>query len=67
MRNIYNKLIILSLLVVGIAIFSCSDEDEYLKYVEGGEISYTGKIDSLKVYPGLNRVKIEGSIYSLHL
>ncbi len=60
MKNLYNKLIVLALLVVGLVIFSCSDEDEYLKYVEGGEISYTGKIDSLKVYPGLNRVRIEG-------
>ena len=62
MKNLYNKLIVLALLVVGLVIFSCSDEDEYLKYVEGGEISYTGKIDSLKVYPGLNRVRIEGLI-----
>ncbi|RXG13507.1 putative protein DUF5013 [Leeuwenhoekiella aestuarii] len=49
-------------LVLGLFIWSCSDEDEYLKYTEGGEVSYTGKIDSLKVYSGRDRVRIKGLI-----
>ncbi|MDR8392776.1 DUF5013 domain-containing protein [Aliifodinibius sp. S!AR15-10] len=50
-------------LIVGLAVgfSSCSDMDEYKKYVEEeGEISYTGKIDSLTVYSGHNRVMVEG-------
>lgn len=39
---------------------SCSKMDEYKKYTEGGEISYTGKIDSVKVFSGRYRVVIRG-------
>lgn len=49
-------------LVIGFAagLVSCSDMDEYKKYVDEGEVSYTGKIDSLTVYSGHNRVMVEG-------
>lgn len=40
--------------------FACTKMDDYKKYTEGGEISYTGKIDSLKIYSGKNRVLVEG-------
>ncbi|WP_160171302.1 DUF4998 domain-containing protein [Flavobacterium seoulense] len=44
---------------------SCSSNaDDYLKHVEGGAISYTGKIDSLKIFSGRNRVKVQGLIIS---
>ncbi|GAB3417610.1 hypothetical protein GCM10027516_11500 [Niabella aquatica] len=43
-----------------ILIASCAKIDDYKKFVEGGEISYTGKIDSVKVYPGDGRVLIQG-------
>ncbi|WP_442794565.1 DUF4998 domain-containing protein [Pelobium manganitolerans] len=39
---------------------SCSKMDDYKKYVEGGEISYTGKLDSVKVFSGENRVYLKG-------
>lgn len=58
------KLYVVILLGFILSIFSCTSSDEYLKFVNGGEISYTGKIDSLKFFPGRNRVKIEGLIIS---
>jgi hypothetical protein len=39
---------------------SCSKSDDYKKYLEGGEISYTGKVDSVKVFSGNERVYITG-------
>lgn len=41
-------------------LFSCSKSDDYKKYLKDGEISYTGKIDSIKVYSGKERVYITG-------
>lgn len=58
------KLSVVILVGIILSIFSCTSSDEYLKFVNGGEISYTGKIDSLKFYPGRNRVKMEGLIIS---
>lgn len=40
--------------------FSCSKWDDFKKYVEAGEIVYTGKMDSLKVYSGKERVMLYG-------
>ncbi|MCD8741032.1 DUF5013 domain-containing protein [Mucilaginibacter roseus] len=39
---------------------ACKKQDDYKKFVEGGEISYTGKIDSVKILSGHNRVLING-------
>lgn len=47
-----------------IGVYSCAVNDDYKKFVEEGEVSYTGKIDSLKIFPGRNRVKVEGLIIS---
>lgn len=35
-----------------------SDEYDYKKYVKGGEISYAGKLDSVKIFSGKNRIKL---------
>lgn len=52
------------LLIAG-AISSCTSMDEgYKDFINDGEISYTGKIDSLHIYSGKNRVKVEGLIIS---
>lgn len=62
--NIYKEnsgitiFVFLLLLIIGSA--GCSKMDDWKKYVEDGEISYTGKLDSLRIYSGKNRVKIEG-------
>jgi len=41
-------------------IFSCSKMDDYKKFTNGGEITYTGKIDSVKAWSGRNRVVMRG-------
>lgn len=58
------KLNVVILLGIILAIFSCTSSDDYLKFVDGGPISYTGKIDSLKFFPGKDRVKVSGLIIS---
>ncbi|RYF24949.1 MAG: DUF5013 domain-containing protein [Flavobacteriales bacterium] len=50
----------LSALILGGTISSCTKEDDYKKFAEGGEISYTGKLDSAKVWSGKNRVMLSG-------
>lgn len=58
------RLYVVALLGTILGIFSCTSSDEYLKFVEGGEVSYTGKIDSLKIFSGRERVRLEGLIIS---
>jgi hypothetical protein len=59
----YNVLKTILLLTI-LSLVSCSGGDEYLKFTQNGEVSYTAKIDSAKVFPGRNRVKVEGLILS---
>jgi len=57
------KLIAIMLVSFGamLVLNSCTKMDEYKeKYVSAGELTYTGKIDSVKVYAGNRRVKIVG-------
>ncbi len=51
--------LILTLVVIG-TIFACRKADDYKKYIEGGEISYPGKLDSVNVMSGDNRVLLKG-------
>lgn len=39
-------------------IISCRKQDDYKNYLNGGEILYTGKADSVQVHPGRNRVEL---------
>lgn len=64
MKNLRNILVTAFVIALVMIIHSCTSADEYLKFTEGGEISYVGKIDSLKFFPGRNRVKIQGLIIS---
>jgi hypothetical protein len=58
-RTQYRMYCLLVLALVSIA--SCSKMDDYKeKYLAGGEIYYTGKIDSLKISSGRNRVLVTG-------
>ena len=43
-----------------IATASCTKWDEYKKHTDSGEIVYAGKMDSVKVFSGRNRVMITG-------
>lgn len=54
-----------AVLLIAAAISSCTSMDEgYKEFIKDGEISYTGKIDSLHVYSGRNRVQIKGLFIS---
>lgn len=47
------------LILVGSFLFSCSKmNDTYKEFIKTGEIVYTGKVDSLKAFPGKNRIKL---------
>src|SRR5687768_1434714 len=59
MRNI-NLLIAAAFVTVSVALVSCSKWDDYKKYTEAGETIYTGKMDSVKTFPGNQRIKITG-------
>lgn len=62
-KNIYKKIMLAACVALGT--YACSDMEEYKElYLKGGEISYTGKIDSVKVYSGHERVMIEGLFVS---
>ena len=62
MKKLKHIIIAVFAISIVLGIYSCTDDTEYLKFTEGGEISYTGAIDSLQIYPGQNRVKVEGLI-----
>jgi hypothetical protein len=50
----------LVLFLLAATIGSCSKWDDYKKYTANGETVYTGKMDSVKIYPGRLRVKMTG-------
>jgi hypothetical protein len=66
MRSIKKKLLHSMVLFLAIAgTWSCTTMDEgYKDYIKDGEISYTGKIDSLTVLSGRNRVQVKGLFIS---
>lgn len=49
----------LSALFLCLVLANCTKFDEYKKYVSDGEIVYLQKADSLKTYPGRNRILLE--------
>lgn len=65
MKHNFNKIKYLYTLIIPILLWtSCSKSNDYKKFAEGGEISYTGKIDSVTVYSGDERVIIKGLFLS---
>ncbi|MFC1224820.1 DUF4998 domain-containing protein [Pedobacter sp. BG31] len=57
----YRKLTVYSVLLLVLGIYSaCTKQDDFKKFVAGGEISYTGKLDSVKMYSGDSRVLLKG-------
>lgn len=61
MKNIQT---ILFLIVISCIVFSCNKWDDFKKYIDEGEILYTGKMDSVKVYSGKERVMLTGLLKS---
>ncbi|THU40181.1 hypothetical protein FAM09_09905 [Niastella caeni] len=51
---------LLTALLAAIILLSCTKWDDYKKYTANGEIIYTGKLDSVKMYSGKNRIRITG-------
>lgn len=49
-----------ALLLLSISVASCSKWDDYKQYTSNGETSYTGKMESINIYPGRLRVKLTG-------
>ncbi|WP_212006468.1 DUF4998 domain-containing protein [Chitinophaga sp. HK235] len=48
-----------------VAFSACTKmDDTYKQFLEGGEIIYTGRVDSLKVFPGKNRVLLSWYLVS---
>lgn len=41
---------------------SCSKWDDYAKYTREGETIYSGKVDSVQIYPGFYRVRFVGKL-----
>ncbi|TKC59132.1 DUF5013 domain-containing protein [Pedobacter hiemivivus] len=62
MKNIKYLAIILPLAML--ALGSCSKMDDYLKYTDGKELLYTGRVDSLVAHSGINRVVLRGLLIS---
>lgn len=60
MRKKFNIASLAVCLVALALITSCRKMDDYKQYIKGGEISYTGKIDSVKILSGRNRVLVRG-------
>jgi hypothetical protein len=61
MKHIKNIIYSLSVFLSAIGIFSCSGldpMDEYETFLKGGEIIYSGKVDSVRVYPGKDRIQL---------
>lgn len=52
--------VVLILFIVAVTTMCCSKWDDYKKYTADGETIYTGKMDSVKIYPGRLRVKVSG-------
>lgn len=53
------------LCVITLQLFSCDKmTDNYKQFLEGGEIIYPGKVDSVKVFPGKYRIELSWLILS---
>jgi len=48
-----------TLVILSIVCVHCTEYDDYKKYLEGGEIIYPQKADSVKTYPGKSRILLE--------
>jgi hypothetical protein len=58
----YTALSLVALVVIGLT--SCRKMDDYLKYTNGKDLLYTGKVDSVRVLSGKNRVVVTGLLVS---
>lgn len=59
-----NVILILIAVFGGWGSYSCTGMDDYLKYTDGKEIIYTGKVDSLHFRSGRERIVFSGLLIS---
>jgi hypothetical protein len=50
--------------ILAALLLGCNDMDDYKDYIKDGEISYTGRIVGVTMYPGYERIKIAGLLVS---
>src|SRR6218665_68256 len=62
MKN--NMIVWLIYVIVVVVVASCTDMNDYLKYTNGKELVYSGRVDSAFVHSGKNRVLIKGLVMS---
>lgn len=55
MKLIYNVICFCTILW---CLSSCTKEDAYKEFMKGGEISYAGRVDSITVHPGNQRIQL---------
>lgn len=58
----FRSFIFLALIIS--VLISCKKWDDFKKYIDKGEVLYTGKMDSVKTYSGKERVMLEGLLKS---
>ena len=59
---IQNIKFLITALCFSVAVTSCSKWDDFKKYTASGEITYTGKMDSVTIFGGKNRVRVLGKL-----
>jgi len=64
MKALINKYLKICFLTFAVMLFSCSPMDEYKDITGKEEIQYTGKIDSVKIFSGDERLFITGLFIS---
>ncbi len=57
--NVFSRVVVLTLVLFTAA---CTGWDEYRDYTESGEIVYPGKVQSLEIFSGHNRVRLIGTL-----
>lgn len=58
------KIILYSIVALLVLSIGCTKMDDYKRFTDGKEISYSGRADSLKAFPGKNRIKLTWQITS---
>ncbi|MFD2828519.1 DUF4998 domain-containing protein [Leeuwenhoekiella polynyae] len=63
MKTFKKQFFLLLCFVALVLVAACSDEmEDYRKFTEGGEINYTEKMDSIKVFTGRERLYLQGIV-----
>ncbi|WP_197026328.1 DUF4998 domain-containing protein [Polaribacter sp. Hel_I_88] len=63
-KNIVKQIALTLVLIISIIGCNSLSEDDYKKFTEGGEILYSGKLDSVRVFSGDTRVQLTAQLSS---